>query len=256
MNQWLVAVAVAIILPVAAYLSGRSFAPPSQAETNKPAPEFADDVQSSAQIPFAIEDMPHVAFSDLYRSLRSSPPARRSDLVRNLRRIDDPRKRGAAISSLFKCFAMLDTDEAISFLSELESDKDKIKAVDALIKGAPSPATAALVKMLMSLPGPVGEGCRQMYLPGQISFWSAFDPVAAAQFIDDHPTQLEDISRTTLVSNWAALDPAAAEAWLHRHTDRSGLQRGPARTTDPGRLPEQSRNRSAVCDEQRWRRKI
>jgi hypothetical protein len=79
--------------------------------------------------------------------------------------------------------------------------------------------TATIVKMLMSLPGAVGERCRERYIPGQVSFWSALDPVAAAQFLDDHPSQLREIGKTALLSNWAAIDPAAAEAWLGQHPD-------------------------------------
>ena len=49
-------------------------------------------------------------------------------------------------------------------------------AVEAVVKAAPSMETPKLVKMLMNLPGELGERARANLLPGQLDFWSALDP--------------------------------------------------------------------------------
>ncbi len=99
--------------------------------------------------------------------------------MRKSANIGDLRQRRPAISSVFKCLAMLNTEEALALLSELPTDADRIKALDAIIKAAPSAATASLILQLMSRDDAVGKYFRTRLLPGQIDFWSSLDPASA-----------------------------------------------------------------------------
>jgi hypothetical protein len=122
---------------------------------------------------------------------------------------------------MFKCLAMLDVDSAIALLSQIEGDEDRATAVEALLSGASTMVTPKLVKMLIDLPGEFGERARADMLPGQLSFWSALDPGAVAQFLDANPSLLDNNSAQGLITNWAARDPEAAQGWLARHSELS-----------------------------------
>ena len=203
-----------VTLTAIAYLAGRSFR--AQAETTPIEASARTHVEErdSAAPQFTPREAPQLPFTSLYAALEAAPREQRRAWLGELRTITNTRERRAGISSFFKCYAMVDTAEAISAVQELESDDDQVRAVEAVLKGAPTPSTPALVQMLMDLPGPVGERCREEQLAGQIGFWSAFDPVAAAHFVEAHPGAVTSISGTELLSNWAALDPHAAAAWL------------------------------------------
>lgn len=213
-----VAVSALLVLPVAAYLFGRNSPPPTAARVEQKEPATTAR-ESSASVTVPAAAAPRRPFIELYCSFEKSTYSTKAGRVRELCNIGDLRQRRAAISSVFKCLAMINTGEALALLSELDNDADRMKAVDAIVKGAPGPATATLVQHLTKMEGAVGEYFRAKQLPTQIAFWSALDPAAAAQFVDEHPDLADKISETSLLANWAAVDPDAATRWLQNHPD-------------------------------------
>jgi hypothetical protein len=218
MNKHIAAILVFITLTMAAYLSGRGSIREERVPAPEPTPESSDAAPKMRSREFRLEETPRVAFTDLYESLRFASHERRGELVRELGGISNERKKKAAILSFFKCLVMVDVDDALGLLSELKRDDDQIAAVGGVIKGAHLPATPRLVKMLMTLPGEVGDRCRENICRARSAFGahSTRPPRRSSSTITRRWRQ-----RDRSAYDWAGIDPAAAEAWLGRHPELS-----------------------------------
>jgi hypothetical protein len=73
--------------------------------------------------------------------------------------------------------------------------------------------------MLLDLPADIDPKWREEQLNGQMFFWAALDPTAAAQFADQYQSIYPDLAAAGILQCLAAADPAAAERWLSEHSD-------------------------------------
>lgn len=159
-----------------------------------------------------------VPFLEVYRSLRSSSAEERVTYLRSLQKLPDGPDRRAALTSFFQCMASISPQKAADLVQQLDKD-DIPRAVLAVLAATPAPSTPILVKMLLDLPSEIDPKWREEKLNGQMFFWAAFDPTAAAQFADQYQSIYPDLATSRLLQCLAAADPAAAERWLKEHPD-------------------------------------
>ena len=76
-----------------------------------------------------------------------------------------------------------------------------------------------LVKMLLDLPADFDPEWKAQQLQGQMFFWAALDPAAAAQFADQQRSTNPELAAHGIVGNLAATDSTAAARWLEEHPD-------------------------------------
>ena len=110
------------------------------------------------------------------------------------------------------------------------------RAAEAVLAATPASSTPVLVQMLLDLPADVDPAWREQMLRGQMFFWAALDPTAAAEFADQYQSTYPDLGGDGIIQCLAVADPAAAARWLEEHPD---LSKKPAVMSDylQGRLP-------------------
>jgi hypothetical protein len=159
-----------------------------------------------------------VPFVEFYRSLRSSSSGEHITYLHSLQKLPDGPDRRAALTAFFQCVASINPQEAADLVGQV--GKDDIKRVVHAVLGATStPHTPGLVKMLLDLPADIDPKWREEQLNGQMFFWAALDPTAAAQFADQYQSIYPDLAAAGILQCLAAADPAAAERWLSEHSD-------------------------------------
>ncbi len=177
---------------------------------------------SKAAPPAAPIDFPsperagRVPFVDVYRSLRSSSTKEHVTYLHSLQELPDGPDRRAALTAFFQCVASLNPEEATDLVQQVGKD-DLQRVVLAVLAATSTLHTPGLVKMLLDLPADVDPRWRERMLNGQMFFWAALDPTAAAQFADQYQTIYPDLAARGIVQFLAAADPAAAERWLKEH---------------------------------------
>jgi hypothetical protein len=187
-------------------------------------PRLADSqVAAPIELP-PPEHAGRVPFTDLYRSLRSSNTEERIAYLHSLQELPDGPDRRAALTAFFQCVASINPQEAADLVRQVrqvrQAGKDDIERAVLAVMGATSaPSTPVLVKMLLDLPADVDPKWREQKLNGQMFFWAALDPTAAAQFADQYQSIYPDLVASGIVQCLAAADPAAAERWLKEHPD-------------------------------------
>jgi hypothetical protein len=198
---------------------GRWLSPPAGARA---AERGMADSQVTA--PAAPVDLPpperagRVPFVDVYRGLRSSSTQTHITYLHSVQRLPDGPDRRAALTAFFQCMASTNPQEAADLVRQVS--KDDIKRVVLAVLGAtPAPHTPGLVKMLLDLPADIDPKWREEMLNGQMFFWAASDPTAAAQFADQYQSIYPDLAANGIIQCLAAADPAAAERWLKEHPD-------------------------------------
>jgi hypothetical protein len=158
-----------------------------------------------------------VPFVDLYRSLRSSSTEEHIAYLHSVRELPDGPDRRAALTAFFQCMASIDPQEAADLARQVGKD-DLQRVVLAVLGATSTPHTPILVKMLLDLPD-LDPKWREQKLNGQMFFWAALDPTAAAQFADEYQSIYPDLAANGIVQCLAVADPAAAERWLKEHPD-------------------------------------
>jgi hypothetical protein len=198
---------------------GRWLSPPAGARVAEQ--RVAD---SPAATPAAPVELPpperagRVPFVEFYRSLRSSSSGDHITYLHSLQQLPDGPDRRAALTAFFQCVASINPQEAADLVGRV--GKDDIKRVVRAVLGATStPHTPGLVKMLLDLPADIDPKWREEQLSGQMFFWAALDPTAAAQFADQYQSIYPDLAAAGILQCLAAADPAAAERWLSEHPD-------------------------------------
>jgi hypothetical protein len=159
-------------------------------------------------------------FVDLYRSLRSASTKERVTYLRTLQELPEGPDRRAALTAFFQCMASINPQEAADVALKV-GENDIQRAVVAVLGATAASHTPVLVKMLLDLPAGVDPKWREQKLKGQMFYWAAFDPTAAAQFADQYQAIYPDLAAQGIVQCLAAADPAAAERWLKEHPDLS-----------------------------------
>ena len=159
-----------------------------------------------------------VPFLDFYRSLRSSSSEEHVAYLHSLQALPDGPDRRAALTAFFQCMASISPQEAADLVRQVGKD-DIERAFVAVLAATAAPYTPGLVKMLLDLPADIDPKWREQKLNGQMFFWAALDPTAAAQFADQYQSIYPDLAAYGIVQCLAAADPAAAERWLKEHPD-------------------------------------
>lgn len=178
--------------------------------------ERTDDGASAAVFDrILIRNIASVPFVELFGLIRAAPPKTRAGWIRQLNEMPDGPQKNAALSSFFKTFVQIDPHAAAESVAGLNGTYGKSLAVDAIVGAAPLSAIGEMARMLIKLPSETFRNSRGDLWGDVIYDWSAVDPVAAAQFLEEHPDLSTDRSKT-LLSNWAEVDPDAARAWLER----------------------------------------
>ncbi|HEV2841448.1 MAG TPA: hypothetical protein VGW39_08995 [Chthoniobacterales bacterium] len=199
---------------------GRWLSPPADASAaSAPAAERRlADLQAAAPIELPPpERAGRVPFVEVYRSLRSSSTEERIAYLHSLQKLPDGPDRRAALTAFFQCMASIDPQKAVDLVRQV--GKDDLERTVLAVLGATSAAyTPDLVKMLLDLPD-LDPKWREEKLNGQMFFWAALDPAAAAQFADEYQRIYPDLAASGIVQCLAAADPAAAERWLKEHPD-------------------------------------
>jgi hypothetical protein len=159
-----------------------------------------------------------VPFVDLYRSLRSSSSEKHVTFLHSLQALPDGPDRRAALTAFFQCLASINPQEAADLVRQVGKN-DIERVVSAVLGATAAPYTPGLVKMLLDLPADIDPKWREEKLKGQMFFWAALDPTAAAQFADQYQSIYPDLAAGGILQCLAAADPAAAERWLKEHPD-------------------------------------
>jgi hypothetical protein len=204
---------------------GRWLSPPPGArpEERRSADSQVATSAAPVELPPA-ERAGRVPFVELYRSLRSSGPERHITYLHSLQKLPDGPDRRAALTAFFQCMASVNPQEAVNLVRQVGND-DIERVVSAVLGATPAPYTPGLVKMLLDLPADMDPKWREQKLKGQMFFWAALDPTAAAQFADQYQSIYPDLAADGILQCLAAADPAAAERWLKEHAD---LRKQPA----------------------------
>ncbi len=157
-----------------------------------------------------------VPFTDLYRSLGSASPEDHAAYLRSLQELPSGSDRRAALIAFFQCMASISPRAAADLVRQVGKD-DMQRAAIAVLAATPASETPVLVKMLLDLPADVDSTWRSQQLRGQMFFWAALDPWAAAQFADRHEDTYPGLAAGGIIGALAAADPEAAIRWLEEH---------------------------------------
>jgi hypothetical protein len=198
---------------------GRWLSPPP---VTHPAEQRSADSQVAAPAP-PLELPPparagRVPFLEVYRSLRSSSAEERVTYLHSLQKLPDGPDRRAALTAFFQCMASISPQKAADLVQQVGKN-DIPRAALAVLGATPASSTSILVKMLVDLPADIDPKWREQKLNGQMFYWAAFDPIAAAQFADQYQSIYPDLAASGLLQCLAVADPAAAERWLNEHPD-------------------------------------
>ena len=173
---------------------GRWLSPPAGARASER--RMADSPVAPPAAPVELpppERAGRVPFVEFYRSLRSSSSGDHITYLHSLQKLPDGPDRRAALTAFFQCVASINPQEAADLVRQV--GKDDIKRVVLAVLGATStPHTPGLVKMLLDLPADIDPKWREEQLNGQMFFWAALDPTAAAQFADQYQSIYPDLA--------------------------------------------------------------
>jgi hypothetical protein len=198
---------------------GRWLSPPAGTRAAKK--RMADSQVATPAAPVELpppERAGRVPFVDVYRSLRSSSTQEHITYLHSLQELPDGPDRRAALTAFFQCMASINPQEAADLVRQVGKD-DIERAVLAVLGATPASHTPVLVKMLLDLPADIDPKWREQKLNGQMFYWAALDPTAAAQFADLYQSIYPDLAASGIIQCLAAADPAAAERWLEEHPD-------------------------------------
>jgi hypothetical protein len=181
----------------------------------RPSAKTDDGAAAEAFDRILIRNIATVPFVELFDLLRSAPAKTRDAWVKQLDEMPDGPKRNAALSSFYKTLVQIDPHAAAESAANLHGEYGRYLAIEATIGAAPLSALEEMANLLIKLPPKTLWGSRRSHWEDVFYDWSAVDPVAVAQFIEEHPDTSADRSET-LLSNWARVDPDAAKAWMER----------------------------------------
>jgi hypothetical protein len=184
--------------------------PPSQVVSRK------DALIERQQDRIIIRDIATVPFSELYDVLKSAPREQLLAWARDLDRMPRGPRQRAAVNAYYKSLVQVDHRAAIDAVMRAENLNMREIALDAITKAAPESIWGDLAEMTTVLPYPKRGNTREDIIWN----WSAVDPVAAAQFISDHPVQGEDGRLFSLMCNWGEINPEQAWEWLEADPSR------------------------------------
>ncbi len=189
--------------------------PENPQPTSAPAPSKEINVVDIARLPFP----------DAFAALKTAPPEVLSAWVEKIQAIKPSSTRWSAISSFFKTLIQIDPETATKLIGHLSED-NRWTALMAVKTAAPPRAMGQIVDLLQTFPILDISGCSFDYLRDAFAEWSAFDPVAAGRYFDQHSKD-KNLSGyvATVVEKWAAYDPESAQKWaerqLHRNPDET-----------------------------------
>jgi hypothetical protein len=191
----------------------------SESQSPQATPNSSPRFKATAPIELnsvTLRDIATVPFSELYEVLRSASPEQLLAWARDLDHMPRGPRQRAAVNAYFKSLVQVDHHAAIDAVMKSENLNMRELALDALTKAAPESIWAELAQMTVELPYPRRGKIREDIFWN----WSAVDPVAAAQFISDHPVEGEDQRLFSLMCNWGAINPEQARDWVDADPSR------------------------------------
>ena len=186
-----------------------------QADLPNPSPS-SEALATNGRDRITVRDIATVPFSELYDVLRFATHDQLLAWARDLERMPRGLRQRAAVNAYYKSLIQVDHRAAIDAVMQAENLNMREIALDALTKAAPESIWADLAEMTTVLPYPRRNNTREDIIWN----WSAVDPVAAAQFITDHPVQGEDGRLFSLMCNWGEINPEQARDWLDADPSR------------------------------------
>ncbi len=188
---------------------GRWLSPPAGASA---APLSDEQRTADSQVAAPVKLPPpqragRVPFVDLYRSLRSFSPEEHAAYLRSLQTLPNGPDRRAALTAFFQCMSSISPQAAADLVRQVDKD-DLERAVQAVLGATAASQTPVLVKMLLDLPADTDPRWREQMLSGQMFFWAALDPTAAAQFADQYRSIYPNVAVAGIVQCLAVTDPA------------------------------------------------
>ncbi|MEP6810586.1 MAG: hypothetical protein ABI992_10115 [Chthoniobacterales bacterium] len=158
-------------------------------------------------------------FAELYLSLRTYSPEEQASYLHSILALPAGPDRRAALTAFFQCLASINSHAAAALISQVTGNDDIQRSALAILAATPAPETPVLVDMLLGLSADIDPKWRAQKLRGQVSFWAAMDPSAAAQFADQHRSDYPELVTSEIIEYLAAADPAAAARWMAEHPD-------------------------------------
>ena len=158
-----------------------------------------------------------VPFTELYQTLRASSRGDQAAYLRSVQELPSGPTRRAALIAFFQCMASISPPAAAELVRQVVGKDDIQRAARAVLAATPASDTPLLVKMLLNLPGDVDPAWQKQQLRGQMFFWAALDPQAAAQFADENEGTYPGLAAGGIIGQLAARDAEAAEQWLAKH---------------------------------------
>ena len=204
---------------VAGFGLGRWLSAPGGGDAAAPLPKVASAASAKPGMPTLPPPAraAQVPFSELYEMLRASTPGDQAAYLRSLQELPSGPTRRSALIAFFQCMASISPRAAADLVQQVTGKDDIQRAARAVLAATPAAETPLLVKMLIDLPADVDPEWRAQQLRGQMFFWASLDPVAAAQFADEHEETYPGLAAGGIVGQLAARDAEAADRWLAEH---------------------------------------
>lgn len=156
-----------------------------------------------------------VSFQELYDLLQIASPERRLAWAKQLEEMPVGPQKFAAIDSFYKALVQIDPPAAADAVIHSSDLRTQEAAAAAAVGAAPPSGLADMAEMLTQL-----RGRWKRTLDDVLFNWSAFNPVAASQFVGQHLDDVSDAGFFLVASNWAAIDPPATKVWVERLDQR------------------------------------
>lgn len=214
-NLRLVLASGLVIIALSSFFVGRR-AEEAALATKRQAAEAKTALPIATATPFeptyrelAVTDILGRPFAEFYEALRSAPREAREKWATDLEKMPAGPRRTAALAAFYKLLAQFDPIAAAKTACEIQDKKVQELALDSIVGVTPGFALRDIAELFLKIPA--DESDYRKYLDSVISDWVLIDPVAVAQFFDEHPNETDNIGHRELIRNWAAVDPEAAK---------------------------------------------
>ena len=142
-----------------------------------------------------------------------------------------------AIAQFFRAWAEIDPSAALRGSLKFGDAFAKQVALDATYDNVTPQSAGKLTRQLLDAPqDTISSPSRLQLLSRMLTKWSQADPLAAAQFYDEHPEAREgELLRNGgglsylaghIAQNWALIDPQGAMEWATKQQDEGATMQG------------------------------
>jgi len=161
-----------------------------------------------------------IPFSELYEILRAAPRDRILSWAKTLEELPYTPQRNGALIAFYRTLVQVDPDVAVEAVVRTANRSTRDFAIYIMRRAAPESAWAELAAMTLKVPHRKGRTPLSEMIPN----WSRVDPVAASQFLEEHPDEVYPRDFEHLLSNWSNIDPVAAVGWINARPERQSYR--------------------------------